>query len=209
MIELFDNIFQLIASLLTTVGAGIMFSKYKQQAYLLLTCFFATFMLGSLYWTLHYFLFSYTPQIFYVSELAWSASHMFLLTLVHTLAGPDEKKFKHPALWLAPVFCISQLVIYWFHADILLNTLISALVTVIMWQALRGFLYARRQSGKPRDRQYFHLVILAIIVLEHGLWTTSCFWMGDTLANPYFWIDFLLTATLLSLLPATRKAVGQ
>lgn len=209
MVELFDNIFQLLASLLATVGAGIMFYKYKQQAYLLLTCFFATFMLGSLYWTLHYLLFSYTPQIFYVSELAWIASHMFLLTLVHTLAGEDEKKFRHPSLWLVPVFCLSQLILYLFHADILMNILTSALVTAIMWYALRGFLYARRQTGKARDRQYFHLTLLAIIVLEHGLWTSSCFWMGETLANPYFWFDFLLTIALILLLPAGRKVVGQ
>lgn len=209
MIELFDNIFQLLVSLLATVGAGIMFYKNQQQAYLLLTCFFGTFMLGTLYWTLHYLLFSYTPQIFYVSELAWLASHVFLLTLAHTLADPDERKFRHPAVWLAPVFCLPQLILYLSHADILLNILISALALTIMWYALRGFIYARQESGKARDRQYFHLTVLAIIVLEHGLWTSSCFWMGDTFANPYFWIDFLLSIVLVLLLPATEKGVGQ
>ncbi|MGI6752611.1 MAG: hypothetical protein ACOX4U_08425 [Anaerovoracaceae bacterium] len=208
MIELFDNILQLVAALLATVGAGLMFYKYHLQAYLLLTCFFATFMLGSLYWTLHYLLFCYTPQIFYVSELAWVASHIFLLTLACTLASPEERKFKHFAIWLAPVFCISQLILYLSHADVLFNTMVSALALAIMWYALRGLLYARQQTGKQRERQYFHLALLAIIILEHGLWTSSCFWLSDSLTNPYFWIDFLLTMALVLFLPATRKAVA-
>lgn len=207
MIELFTNLFQLLIVLLATGLAGVLFYKSHIQAYLLLTCFYGTFMLGSLYWTLHFFLFDYTPQIFYVSELAWLTSHMFLLTLVFTLASPDERRFKHPAVWLAPLFCLPQLVIYWFTSDILLNTIISCLALAIMWQALRGFFYARNQSGKGRKSCYFHLVLIGIIVLEHGLWTSSCFWQGDTIANPYFWFDFLLSIVLILLLPATRKAV--
>jgi hypothetical protein len=49
---------------------------------------------------------------------------------------------------------------------------------------------------------------LCICALEFCLWTASCFWVSDTLTNPYFWFDFLLTAALFALLPATRKAVG-
>jgi len=56
--------------------------------------------------------------------------------------------------------------------------------------------------------QFFHIVVLLILILEYVLWTSSCFWVSNTLTNPYFWIDFLLTAALLALIPATRKAVG-
>lgn len=208
MLELIDNFVQLSATFLATIGGGILFYKKRHQAYLLLTCFFGTFTLGSLYWTLHYLLFKYTPHIFYVSELAWVASHVFLLTLAYTLASPGERKFRHPAVWLAPLFCLPQLILYLTHADILFNILVSALAMAIMWCALRGFFYARRQSGKLRDRQYFHLALLSIIVLEHGLWTSSCFWVSDTYTNPYFWIDFLLSLALILLLPATKKAVA-
>ena len=37
--------------------------------------------------------------------------------------------------------------------------------------------------------------------------TASCCWVSDTLTNPYFWFDFLLTLVLLLFLPAVRKAV--
>lgn len=44
---------------------------------------------------------------------------------------------------------------------------------------------------------------------NYCLWTSSLFWQGDSLANPYFWFDFVLTATLLALLPIAERAVGK
>ncbi|MCK9218359.1 MAG: histidine kinase [Firmicutes bacterium] len=208
MIELLDNFSQLLITLLATIGAGILFYKRRVQAYLLLTCFFGTFMLGTLYWTLHFYLFNYTPQVFYVSELAWIASSMFLLTLEYTLSTPDEKKFRHPAVWLVPIFCIPQLILYLLHGDILFNLLICGLTMAVAWHSTRGLIYARRQSGEQRAMQYFHIVVLLIIILEYCLWTSSCFWISDTYTNPYFWFDFLLSVSLFALLPATKKAVG-
>ncbi len=208
MVELFDNFSQFLVTLLATAGAGILFYKSRVQAYFLLTCFFGTFMLGTLYWTLHFLLFNYTPQVFYVSELAWIASYMFLLTLGYTLSTPDERKFRHPAVWFVPIFCIPQLILYLLHGDILFNLLICGLTMAVAWHSARGLIYVRRQSGKLGVMQFFHIVVLLIIILEYCLWTSSCFWISDTYTNPYFWIDFLLTASIFALLPATKKAVG-
>ncbi len=207
MIELIDNISQLLAVLLAFIASGSLFYKSRLQSYLLISCFYGTFMLGSLYWTLHYFLFDYTPQLFYVSELAWIASYTFLLTLEYSLSTVEERKFFHPGLWLVPIFCIPQLIIYFSIGDILFNILLGSLTMSVAWFSLRGLFYARRQTGKSRDRQIFHIAVLVIIVLEYSLWTSSCFWVSNDLTNPYFWIDFMLTASMLALLPAMKKAV--
>ena len=208
MIELLNNLLQLLVALLATVGAGILFYKSRVQAYLLLTCYFGTFTLGILYWTLHFILFNYTPQIFYVSDVAWVASSMFLLTLAHTLSTPEERKFRHPAVWLVPVFCIPQLILYLTHGEILFDLMICGVTMAVAWYSTRGLIYARRQSGKLRNMQFFHIAVLCITILQYCLWTASCFWISDTYTNPYFWIDFLLSASLFALLPATKKAVG-
>lgn len=208
MVELLDNASQFLVTLIAGVGAGILYYRSRRQEYFLLACFFATFSLGTLYWTLHVLLFFQTPQIFYVADLGWFASFLFLLTLQYALSTPGERAFKHSAMWLIPVVCVPQLVLYLTHGDILYNLLLCGMTMLAARYSVRGLLYARRQRGKQRDRQYFHIAVLLIIALEYGLWTTSCFWAGETLANPYFWIDFLLTASLFALLPATRKAVG-
>ena len=208
MVELFDNASQFLATLLAGIGAGILFYKSRKQAYFLLACFFGTYSLATLYWTLHVLLFRHTPQIFYVSELGWLASSMFLLTLEYTLYTPEERGFRHPAVWLVPIICVPQLLLYLTYGDILFNLLLCGMTMAAAWYSVRGLLYARRQSGKLRDMQCFHIAVLCICALEFCLWTASCFWVSDTLTNPYFWFDFLLTAALFALLPAARKAVG-
>ncbi len=208
MVELFDNAVQFLATLSAGVGAGLLYYKNRKQEYFLLACFFGTFSLGTLYWTLNVLLFSQTPQVFYVSELGWLASYMFLLTLEHTLSTPEERRFWHPAVLLVPAVCVPQLLLYMTRGDILFNLPICGMTMAAGWYSVRGLLYARRQSGKPRDRQFFHIAVLCAVALEFCLWTVSCFWAGDTLANPYFWVDFFLSASLFALLPATKKAVG-
>ena len=207
MVELFDNVSQFLVTLLAGVGAGILFYKNRKQSYFLLACFYGTFALGTLYWTLHILLFDYTPQIFYVSELAWIASYLFLLTLEFSLSTPEERKFRHPAVGLVPIFCLPQLLLYFTHGDIIFNLLICGTTMAVAWYSVRGLTYARRQKGRLRDKQYFHIVVLCVIMLEYFLWTVSCFWISDTLGNPYFWIDFLLTVAFFALLPAIRKTV--
>lgn len=206
-VELIDNFLQFLFTMAAGIWTGILFYRNGKQAYLLLTCFYATFSLGMFHWTLNILLFSYTPQVFYVSELAWIASFMFLLTLGYTLSTPDERKFQHPAGWLVPIICLPQMILYIIHGDILFNLIICGLTMVQGWYSVRGFFYAGMQSGRQRNMQYFHTAVLCIILLEYCLWTLSCFWISETLTNPYFWVDFLLTAALFALLPAMRKAV--
>ena len=208
MVELLDNLIQSGASLLAFLAAGIFYYRTRQQTVYLLASYLGSFMLGSLHWTLYLLLFDSTPQVFYVSELAWIAASLFLLTLELVLASGEEKNFRHPALLLVPVFCIPQLILYLTRGEILGNLIMVGLNMSIAYLALRGLIYARKGQGRSRDKVYFHAAVLWIIVLEFGLWTSSCFWPGDTLSNPYFWIDFALSLSLLTLVPALKKAVA-
>ena len=72
--EVISNLLQAAVTLLGFFLGGIRYLKSRKQEYFLLTCFYATFALGTLYWTLHLLLRQETPQVFYVSDLAWLAS---------------------------------------------------------------------------------------------------------------------------------------
>ena len=163
------------------------------------------FALGTLYWTLHLLLRQETPQVFYVSDLAWLASYVFLLALTLTLLDAGERQSRTGLCWLAPVFCLPQFLLYVTRGDLLLNVLMCGLTMMLAWCAMRGLVWAKRtENGRLRR---FHGTVLAFTALEYALWTASCFWVSDTLTNPYFWFDFLLTLVLLLFLPAVRKAV--
>jgi len=207
MVELIDNLTQSAGTLAAFIAAGVLYYRTRRQTFFLLACFLGCFMLGTFHWTLYILLFDSSPQVFYVSELAWIASYLFLLTLEYVLATEKEKRYRHPAMLLVPLFCIPQLILYLSRGEILGNLLMVGLTMVVAFFALRGFLFARRQSGQARNMQYFHGAVLVIIFLEFGLWTSSCFWISDTMSNPYFWFDFMLSASLLALVPAMKKAV--
>ena len=146
-----------------------------------------------------------TPQVFYVSDLAWLASYVFLLSLTLTLPDAGERQSRTGLCWLAPVFCLPQFALYATRGDLLLNVLMCGLTMMLAWCAVRGLVWAKKtENGRLRR---FHGTVLAFIALEYALWTASCFWVSDTLTNPYFWFDFLLTLVLLLFLPAVRKAV--
>ena len=71
MIELWDYLLQLISA---AAGFALALQRYyrsRQQPWFLLSCFYGTFALGTLYWSLHLLLRQETPQVFYVSDLAW------------------------------------------------------------------------------------------------------------------------------------------
>ena len=91
MIEFWDYLLQFLAVTAGFCAALRAYLKSRGQPWFLLTCFYGTFALGTLYWTLHLLLRQETPQIFYVSDLAWLASYVFLLALTLTLADPEER----------------------------------------------------------------------------------------------------------------------
>lgn len=205
MIEFWDYLSQFLAVTAGFCAALRAYLKSREQPWFLLTCFYGTFALGTLYWTLHLLLRQETPQVFYVSDLAWLASYVFLLALTLTLLDAAERQSRTELCWLAPVFCLPQFTLYVTRGDLLLNVLMCGLTMMLAWCAVRGLVWAKKtENGRLRR---FHGTVLAFTALEYALWTASCFWVSDTLTNPYFWFDFLLTLVLLLFLPAVRKAV--
>lgn len=204
MIELADYLVQLSAAAAGFCAALRRYLRLRRQPWFLLACFYGTFALGTLYWTLHLLLRQETPQIFYVSDLAWTASFVFLLTLSFTLPGAEERRFRAPLCWAVPAVCLPQFGLYVTHGDVLSNVLMCSMTMLLAWRAVRGLAWAGR-SGEGRLRP-FHRAVLCFTALEYALWTASCFWTGDTLKNPYFWFDLLLSLAMLGFLPAVRKA---
>ena len=207
MVEITDNSVQLAVTLICAVIAGSLALKRRKQSYCILACYYGAFAMGLMYWLVYDIITSYTPKIFYVSDLCWMASYLFLLMLVVETAGPEEKAFRHPAAWLSPVLSTALTVFYCQWGDYLENVIWCGLMGASGWFAIRGCIWSRRTKNSVRRN--FHLSVLLIIAVEYSLWTASCYWVSDTLSNPYFWFDFMLTSSILLLLPATKKAVEQ
>lgn len=206
MIERIDNVLQVLATAAGGATAWFWWVRTRRQPYFLLACFYGCFALAGLYWTLYYLLFAQTPQLFYVSETGWVSGYIFLALLQYALAGEAERTHRCPAMWVAVAAGVPFTVFYCLYGFVVLNLVMFVMIAAIARTAVRGICYGRLNGAQANGA--FHRVALLFAVLEHALWTSSCFWVSDTLTNPYFWFDFALTGTMLLLLPATRKAVG-
>ena len=71
--------------------------------------------------------------------------------------------------------------------------------------SIRGLVWQKKHPN--HSKRFFHFAVISFIALEYCLWLSSYPWVSDTLTNPYFWFDFAVTASLLALFPAVRKAV--
>lgn len=208
MVELIDNISQFLVTMISGCLSGALYYRTHRQPYFMLACFYGCYALAGLYWTLYYLLFSTTPQIFYVAETGWISGYIFLYLLQYTLSDKKERAFRCHAMWFSPAIGVPLMVFYCTHGDILTTMLMSIMMILISWHAIRGLAYLQKRGDEARNSKYFHTAAICFVAVEYCLWTSSCFWVSDTLSNPYFWFDFLLTATTFLLLPATRKLVG-
>jgi hypothetical protein len=127
--------------------------------------------------------------------------------LVEETACPQEKTFRHKAAWISPIISTALTVFYCRWGDYIENIVWCGIMGAIGWFSIRGCIWAVHE--KNIARRNFHITVLLLIAVEYCLWTASCYWVSDTLSNPYFWFDFALTAVTALLLPVVEKAVRE
>ena len=205
MTELVDNLTQLLAALSGCVLSGALYLRSRGQPYFLLCCFYGCFGMGLLYWLLYTLLLTDAPPMFYVSDIGWISCFLFLLLLQYSVSDKEERSLQSRLPWLALVIIIPLTAYFISIGDALYNLIVGALMAAMLWTAVRGLVWQKKQPNQ--SRRFFHFAVIGFLVLENCLWLSSYPWVGDTLANPYFWFDFAVTASLLMLFPAVRKAV--
>jgi len=209
MVEIIDNAVQLAVLTGCCMYTAALYMRKQEQVWFLLTCFYGVFALGLAYWLLFIVFYAKSPKISPVSDLSWLAGVLFLLVLQNAMRLPEEERYRPFLPWVAPAFSVVMCLFFFRWGDYILNILWAVLMGACGYSALRGWLFACRQSGEKRDHRYFHIAVLAFILVEYCLWLASCYGEGNSLSDPYYWFDFLLTAVLFILLPALKKAVGE
>ena len=208
MTEIIENSLQLALLMACTILAGVYAFRAKSLDAGILTMFYGSYVLGDIYWLLYLVFYNHTPDIFYVPYLSWYAAYLFLFLLLKRITPEEEQKTVHPAAWLMPVFTVGMCIYYMQFGDYLGNVITAVLMGHLLFHAVRGLIWIRRHpEGKCRRALYW--VVIAFCTLEYLAWTASCIFVGDTLVNPYFWFDFLITPCAMLILPAYRKAVIQ
>ena len=79
--EIIDNGIQVGLFLLFALFSLIQGLHMQNRRFLILAGTYASFSMGTLYYLLYLVIMGKVPQVFYVSEMAWMASYLFLLAL--------------------------------------------------------------------------------------------------------------------------------
>ena len=205
MIEIVENAIQLGTTGLCTVLALFHAARSGKRAWLLLALASGVYFLGDLYWLLFLVFYGMTPRDTYIPYLSWYAFYVFLLLLLLEVRGLRPAVPHSRALWLIPLFTAGMAAFYLQWGDWVGNITAAVLMSLLLWHTADCLLLWRGNAAA--DKRHFALALLAFCAAEYAAWTSSCFWMGDTLGNPYFWFDTLLSFCFLLFPPALRKAV--
>ena len=181
----------------------------ESREWVLLGLFYALFFMGDLYWSLMLAFFGYTPSYFYVSEIGWYSSFLFLDLLLRQLSSDEETDYRPKALWAAPVFTAAMAVFYMQYGDYVSNTVVAVLMGLLLWRSIRGLAYISAGHAAEADamRRPLYLCVLAFCLIEYCEWTASCFMSKEDVLMLYLAFDAAISLVLILLIPALRKAV--
>ena len=188
--EIIDNGIQVGLFLLFALFSLIQGLHMQNRRFLILAGTYASFSMGTLYYLLYLVIMGKVPQVFYVSEMAWMASYLFLLALC--LMETRRYRGKLDVLVLGLTIVEAAMVIGWkILGPSYPFTIAFALVTAcIFYYALLGY---------RMEKRMLMLAMVLVIVWQLLLYIVSVFTTGYTHFNLYFAVDFLLMATMCSL----------
>lgn len=194
--EIIDNGIQVGLFLLFALFSLIQGLHMQNRRFLILAGTYASFSMGTLYYLLYLVIMGKVPQVFYVSEMAWMASYLFLLALC--LMETRRYRGKLDVLVLGLTIVEAAMVIGWkILGPSYPFTVAFALVTAcIFYYALLGY---------RMEKRMLMVAMVLVIVWQLLLYIVSVFTTGYTHFNLYFAVDFLLMATMCSLFLWLKK----
>ncbi len=207
MTETISNAVQLGLTGLCTVYALCRVFATERRGWTLFALFCGLNFLGNLYWLLWLVFYRESPPFAFIPYLSWYASYLFLALLLLHVKPPEQPRLQTRALWLVPVFVAGMFVFYVRYGDWLSNIVCAALMGLLLWQAVGGLLFLRGKTGPEAKNRFLCWAALLFCLAEYALWTVSCYWSGDSVNDPYFWLDLLLSLCFPIMVPAVKRAV--
>lgn len=198
--EIIDNVFQ-VTVLFIAVVADITYGILrKNRLYIILALSHGCFMMGTLYFVLYLTIRGVVPQIFYVAEISWIASYLFLHSYQIVRYRNQKISFS-----IIPLLCGIGIAVIAMCSRIFGPSWIStgafalaagSIVYISVFQILYGDA-ARRKNIKTDS------CLLLCVVLQLVLYISSSFFHDYTKFNLYFAVDMMLTIFLFLLFLCT------
>ena len=171
MFEFSENTVQVLV-LSACVGVAFYRSiRFRDKSSILLLFFNGSYLMGDLYWQVCLYYFGESPELPVISDLSWYGSFMFLPFLAFVFTGG-----------LAAFFIQ--------YGQITANILYAIFFGHILYLVFNIYF----NYEKPTTRLKYVCILAFIFCLgEYGAATSSCFWEHESISNPYYWFDMVMT----------------
>jgi len=206
MIESIDNGIQMIITALCTGITVYNWLKDGRREWILLGLFTGTYFMGDLYWQLYLVFYHRTPVYSDIPYVSWYAAYVFLLLLLAMFSKTTALQVLR-RFWPVPVFTAGMCVFYMRYGSYVSNLVAVVIMSLLISRCLEGIM-DKRAMGAGEDGRQVYILILVLCLLEYGMWTVSCFTSGNSIANPYYWFDVMLSVDFLLITLSMTKAVA-
>ena len=208
MAEIIENAFQMAVVAICLAVTVIEVLRTKRRAWIILMLFYSELFIGNLYWQLYMAFYGDYPLFPFASELCWDVAFGFLLLLARSFSRGRIGIKKDPILLLIPVFTGGWAIYYMNWGQIADNIVCAVLMGALIMRSVYSInsmkgKYTGAERVNPSTRKLF-VAILLFCTAEYLSWTASCLFDGNTFANPYIWMDFLVTVACTFFIPAVK-----
>ena len=148
MIESIDNGIQITVLVVCVIAAIFKAARHRSRSWTLLTFFYASWLLGDIYWTVCLLFYDKTPEISVASDLSWYASYIFLYLLLRHTSPPEELEGKIITPWLGPVFALGMALFFMQRGEIVNDLIYAGLMGLLLFSTIRR-LTERRNGYLP------------------------------------------------------------
>ena len=194
--EVFDNGLQVMLFLFFALLSLLYGLRTQNRKFWILSGCYACFSMGTLYYLLYLVIMGKVPQVFYVSEIAWLASYLFLLALCLMLTQKKGIQIQTPFVLAAAAEFITVMGWQIFGPSYIFSAIFGGVTTYIFYCSLYMCFREKRKIG---------LFIAILIVLQLMLYIVSVFMSDYTHFNLYFAVDFSLMFVMCSLFVLLKK----
>ncbi|MCR5767017.1 MAG: hypothetical protein K6G45_00800 [Lachnospiraceae bacterium] len=216
MIESFENAFQLIVAGGCLIYSAIKAISNRSRVRILLLFFYAEIFLGNLYWQLYLVFFNMSPIYSFVSGFCWSVSFAFMLLLIKNYSKRRISVKKDPLLLVIPVFTAAMAVMFMQWGDYTENIVTAVIMAALILRCVVGLKTvagkgAYAPAGKTgiyeadRSPRFLYRACLWFCTANYLSWISSTFFFENSITNPYYWFDTVITISLVFFIPALNR----
>ena len=181
--------------------------KLRTKPWVVLAFGYGCNLFAQLYWAGYMAVYGATPQYFFIADIGWAAQFLFIIML---LVECNIKRAPNPPLSAAmvPVVVSAFLCVYYLYmgSNVVACLVDNGLVASIGFFAVKGLAEASGGSDSVSlsQNRAFAGACLALVVIELGLWTASCFYSETP--TIYVICDYALFASQAGMLACAWRS---